>query len=143
MVAALQVVGEQAQQSSHRDAYNLYEKFEDVVAYHASNSGPFWVRVGHAIEPELLGKPVNKLIFQACQSINKTKGMPPESAVTVIQRLKMWSEEGRVTQQQINEVVDLYESVEVAGVPSIDSVMAELVPLIQKRMRSHVESQRR
>lgn len=135
MVAALQVVGEQTQ-STHRDAYNLYEAFEDAVAYHASNSGPFWTRIGHAIEPELLGKPVNKLIFQACHSINKSKGMPPESAVTVIQRLKLWSEEGRVTQKQIDEVVDLYEAVETAGVPSMESVLLELVPLIQKRMRA-------
>lgn len=137
MVATLQVVGQTENKPTHREAYNLYEGFEQEVVYLASHNPRFWSKLGHELEADLLTLPASKLIMRACHAIATDTGRGPENGSKVVQRLKAWSEEGRLTKQQIDDVLALYDAVEDRGArPTEEGVMAELVPIVQKRMRA-------
>lgn len=116
-----------------QDPYDLDPNFECAVVTLASSNPRFYSVLGHAIEPDLLESPLATVIMQAAHSIKAEVGKGPSSCVTVLQRLRAWNLEGRVTFDQLAGASDFFDEAEDAGLPDIDEAIAELRPVIQLR----------
>ena len=134
VTSQLQVVQPQ-QAATPKTSYGLFPAFEEEVVYLCCSFPRFWGRIGNAIEPESMGTPVTKLLMQAAHAVAADSGNGPANSSVVMQRIKRWSEEGRVTKKQIDEALAMFDAVEDRGVPTGEAVIAELKPVLQRRMQ--------
>lgn len=121
-------------QPTSKEPYSLSPVFERAVVTLACHRPKFYARTAHAVDPELLASKVGKLALQAARAVAADLGNGPDSLLLVDQRLCRWREDGRVTQEQINEVSDYFEEAFAAKLPPEESVEAELLPILRKRM---------
>lgn len=117
------------------ESYGLDPAFERAAVTLACTKPRFFGRIGHALDPDALGAPAAKLAVQAAQAIATDTGNGPASTILVVQRLRRWMSEGRCTLEAIEEVGDLFDLAEDAGLPGEDAVVAELTPVLQRRMQ--------
>lgn len=115
--------------------YNLDPGFERAVVWSACSSQKFYGRIGYALNPELLGLPPAKLALEGARAIAQDAGVGPGSTLVLLQRLRNWQAEGKVKHADIVAVCELFDDAEDYGVPSEDLMIAELVPMLQQRMR--------
>lgn len=115
--------------------YNLDAGFEKQVVTLACSSPRFYGRIGHALDPELMKLEPSKHALRAAHQINNDVGHGPSSGTMVIQRLRRWMADGKVTLEAIKEVAELFDDAEDTGVDPEDSVVAELAPLLRQRIR--------
>lgn len=113
------------------EGYNLDPKFERVVVTLACTSASFFKRVGGDLRPDGFADEVCELAIRAALSVAKETGRGPQSSVVVLQRLRRWMGEGRVTLEQIRGVGAMFDEVEDAGLPEEDTVVAELAPVLR------------
>lgn len=117
------------------EPYGFAIGFERAVVVLACLNSRFFGRVGMNIDPELLKRDEAKLAMKACRAIYKELGHGPDSGLIVLQRLKRWMDDGKVTFEQIQKVSQLFDDAEDAGLPNPDTVIGELAPVLQLRMR--------
>lgn len=121
------------------EPYGLEPVFERKVILFTCGSTKFYGSVGHAVSPELLqASPGAKLAVEAAHAIAKEFGHGPESVVIVLQRLRRWMGEGKLTLEQYREAQHLFDVAEDEGELSEQSVLEELVPILQRRAQSEV-----
>jgi hypothetical protein len=120
------------------DPYGLEPDFERFVVYYAVRSPRFWSLAGHAIEPLSLEIAGAALAVEASRQLAKELGHGPDAPVLVLQRLRRGVYDGKVTQEMVQEVVDLLDYVddEFDRPPEMESVVAELLPVLKRRMQS-------
>jgi KaiC/GvpD/RAD55 family RecA-like ATPase len=116
-------------------AYGLSSRFERVVATLASRSPRFYGRVCTELRPRLIEAAPARLALEACHAIAADTGIGPSSSVIMLQRIQRWHGEGRVTEAGVDEVLDMLDDVEDAGLPTEDEVIAELAPVLMARLR--------
>lgn len=116
-----------------QDPYDLDSKFERAVVTLACSNPRFYSVLGHAIDPDLLDLPPATVAMQAAHSIKAETGKGPSSCSTVLQRLRTWNLEGRVEYRTLEQVSDLFDDAEDAGLPDADEAIVELRPVIQQR----------
>lgn len=117
------------------ESYGLDPRFEAVVATLLASSQLFWRRIGHRIDPEALAQAPAVLLARGAKAIGLESGDGPASSVIVMQRLRRWLDEGKVTQEAIEAAGQMLDDVEDAGIPSVEAVIAELAPVVRKRLR--------
>lgn len=115
--------------------YGFDVGFEKQVVTLASCKPRFWGRVGCHLDPELFKSESSKLIMRACRAIAEDVGHGPASSVVVIQRLRRWMEDGKVTLEAIKKVADLFDDAEDAGLASDEELVKEIAPMLQQRLR--------
>jgi hypothetical protein len=94
----------------------------------------FYARVGVHIEVDAVSNPGARLLAQAAQAIARDcNGKGPDSWAVVMQRLRRWMVEGKVTQEHIDVAVDTIDAAEDDGLPDPDLVLGELVPVLRRR----------
>jgi hypothetical protein len=76
-----------------------------------------------------------KLLIATCRTIVKETGQGPDSSVLIVQRLKRQVAAGKVGQDTLLEVLDLFEEVEQLNLPTWEMVANEIVPILRKRLR--------
>jgi hypothetical protein len=116
------------------ETYGLDPAFEAVVAYYVACRPRFWGMLGGALDPRGLANPHVKLIVEAVAAIAKDTGRGPDSSTIVIQRLRRWMADGKVTQDQILAAGELLDGVEDSGPPGEAGVLAELAPVLRRRI---------
>lgn len=116
------------------ERYGLDARFERVAAVLACTSATFYRRIGHAIDPERFADESARFAVRAAQASAKDSGSDrgPASSVVVMQRLASWRADGRVTVEQTQAVNAMFDDVEDAGVPSEESIVSELRPVIRQ-----------
>lgn len=117
-----------------KDPYDLDPRFERAVAALTCSNAKFYSVIGHALDPELLGLPETTLAIKAAHSIFAERHNGPGSTVIVMQRIKKWHVEGRVEFKQLQAISDMFDAAEDAGLPDIESAIAELRPVIHASM---------
>jgi len=117
------------------ELYPITPEFERVLLWMCCSSPRFWRRVGHALDPESMPSPVGKLVIEAVRAIVADTDQGPSATLTVIQRLRRWQHEGRVSSEQVLEVHDLLDAAEDLGLPSEDSVVAEVAPILRRLLQ--------
>lgn len=115
--------------------YNFDAVFESCVVTLACSNPRFYGRVGVSLDPELMRSESAKHAMRAAHAINKDVGHGPTASVLVIQRLRAWMADGKITLEAIKLVAEMFDAAEDAGLPDVESVVAEVAPLIQQRMR--------
>jgi hypothetical protein len=119
--------------STPADPYALEADFERAVVALAATRRRFWGRVGHALDPDLLGDANARLACRAIAAIAKDLGHGPDSALLVVQRLRRWRDEGRVTAEEIAAVDEYIQDAEDHGLPDEEAVVSELAPILRRR----------
>lgn len=117
-----------------REPYNFDPAFERAVLFLCCSCPQFWGKVGHALDPESMGLPESKLVLQAVRAIAKELGKGPSRPLLVIQRLRRWMGEGKVTADQIQAVAALIDDAEEGEPPEHEALANELVPILRRRM---------
>lgn len=115
--------------------YSFDAIFEQIVVTLACSSQRFYGRVGHALDPALMKSLPGQHAIQAAHQINADIGHGPAAPVLVIQRLRRWMNDGKITLEAIKDVAELFDNAEDAGLPDEDSVVSELAPILQQRIR--------
>lgn len=116
------------------EPYRLDPRFESAVILSTVKRPKFYGVIGHALEPEALGSKTNALALKAVRAIAKDLGNAPTHENTVIQRVRRWVDDGMVTQEELNEVIDLF--LDAPSLPPEAEVIAELTPVLRRRMEA-------
>lgn len=115
--------------------YGFDVAYEKQVVTLASCKPRFWGRIGAHLDPELFKAEPAKLAMRAARAIAEDVGHGPSAHVAVIQRLRRWMNDGKVTLEAIKKVVDLYEEAEYVGLMSEEELVKEITPMLQQRLR--------
>ena len=123
---------------SSREPYGLAPSFERAIVTLACRNQAFYSRIGHQLDTELLSDPIAQRALQMAQLIGKERGNGPTSFGIVTQRMTRLMQDGRVTQEQINEVIDMFDEALEHGLPSLEDAVGEMAPVL--RIRKHDEA---
>jgi hypothetical protein len=120
---------------SQQEPYRWDPVFEKMVVTAACSNPSFYGRIGHMIDPELLKYESSKWAMKAAHVIFKENGQGPSSCTIVIQRLRLWMNDGKLTLERIKKVAALFDAAEDDGIPKMEDLINELRPVIQQRIR--------
>lgn len=115
--------------------YWLEARFERAVVALSCSSPSFWVRVGHAVDPECLNVPEARLAMRAARQVAADTGAAPGGSAIVLQRLRRWMEGGKASYEDCLAVGDLLLLAEDDPPLAEAAVVAELAPVLRKRVR--------
>lgn len=118
--------------------YYFDPDFENALTWKCITSPGFFGRIGVHIDPDLLGQPHAKLLVRAAHIVNTTTGRGPASATIAIQRLSALSNDGKLALPDLAAVkawVAKYKNDPDSAAVDEDSIVQEVVPLLQKRMK--------
>jgi len=113
----------------------LDDRFENCVVFYTCSSPRFYRLVGYAVKPETLGNDKAQWLVKAAHAIHEETGAAPESSVLVIQRLRNWSNDGKLRLSFVEQCLDyleLYEDDESNRMVE-DGVIKELAPVLQRK----------
>lgn len=113
------------------EPYGMLPEFERTVARMCAVNPKFYGRVGHALDPAALALPECALVLKAVRAIVKDLGQGPTAEMIVLQRLRSMRQDGKVTTDQIDAVIDLF--LDGPPLPDITQVMGEVVPILKRR----------
>lgn len=116
------------------DDYGLDPSFEKIVAILVCRSPKFFSQIGQALDPEGLRSESCQLVLKVAKMIAKEVGHGPSSETVVMQRLKRLNYEGKITNDQQLDVLDLFIEADGMDIPSEKEVLAELVPVVKRRL---------
>lgn len=118
------------------EPYKLDVDFEEAVVLAMLRYPRFFGTIGHAVDPEALTKPIHRLLVKVIRSIVKEVGHAPSDAV-VVQRVRRHLEDGTVTFEELEEVVDFFLDAP-SDLPPYTELLNELSPVIKRRLESAV-----
>lgn len=117
------------------EPYGLLPKFERAVIYLACTNRDVYARVGVHLDPKAIVDKIGVQLVKAAQAIAAEVGEGPSNALTVIQRLRTWREEGKVTIEQVQEANEYLDAAEDDGLPDPEEVIKEMAALLKKRAK--------
>lgn len=115
--------------------YDFNPEFERAVVTACITRPKFWTSIGHAVEEDALASAPAKLAIKAARAIANETKKPPASAMLLVQRLKRWTYEGKITHDEVLAVSDLIDDAVDAGMPDDEDLIAELKPVLSRRMQ--------
>lgn len=115
--------------------YEIDSAFEAGAVTLLCSSPRLFGRIGQFLSPELMTCEQATLAMQAARAIFQATGEGPRSTVSVMQRLRRWRQDGRITHERICAVADYFDRAEDSGLPSPEEVVSEIAPILQERLR--------
>ena len=119
-----------------KELYAIEPPFESALVSALCGRPRLWERIGADIEADCLPSPAAKRAIEAAHAIARETERGPESTAVVLQRLRRWSSEGRVTRDEIAAVYEMFEASLDSELPSDDALVAEFAPVIRRRLES-------
>jgi hypothetical protein len=120
------------------ESYQLEPGFERGVCAMLAQSPRFYARIGAEIDTAAIDVPAHRMLAEAARSIARDTGTPPSSGLITLQRLRRWQHEGKITHEQVLACADALDAAESAGLPDEDAAVAEIAPVLQRRLRTEV-----
>ena len=117
------------------DRYEFSVPFESALVTRLCASPRLFAKIGRDLDIDLLNTESARLAASAAKAVEKDAGHGPDSTIVVVQRLRRWCHEGKVTAAQIESVSDMMDSAEDAGLPSDEVILAEAVPVLRRRIQ--------
>lgn len=117
------------------EPYGFDPAYERALVALCCRDRALFSRVGAQLDPKALGDKNAALLIKAAQAIAADVGEGPSSTLLVIQRLRAWREEGKVTHEQILAANEYLDSAEDAGLPDAAQVGTEAATVLKKRAR--------
>ena len=118
-----------------KEPYNFEPGFEAQLVALCCTRPKFYARIGPELDVECLGRPDSVLAMKAAVAVCRDLGVGPDSGKVLLQRLRRWMNEGKITHADIMTVSDLLDEAEDAGLASEESVLGEVVPILQRRIQ--------
>lgn len=115
------------------EPYPFTPSFEQQVVFFSCTRPKFFGRVEQALDIDSMPTEAARLALQAVKAIYGDLGHGPNDALLVIQRLRRWSDDGKVPMPKIQAVSDLLDAAEDAGLADEEAVMGELAPVLKQR----------
>lgn len=115
--------------------YDFDVMFEKQLATACCMIPRLWGRIGEHLDPELMKNSSAKLAIKAARAVAADIGHGPDKCVMVIQRLRRWMTDGKTTLEEIKKVADMFDTCEDEGLPSEESFVAEVKPILQSVLR--------
>ncbi len=138
MTAAAQVY---VPSSAKVESYPFTPDMERLLVTLLAHRPRFWARLGAMLDPKGFTDPVARRALEAVRAVAHDIGRGPEALMIVLQRLRRWMGEGKLTQDILDEVTDMFDAVEDAGLPDEETVIAEVAPILVRRaQREAIES---
>lgn len=116
--------------------YGFTKEFEAALVALLCSRPRLYGLVGRELDAEAFVDPAAQMAVAVCQEIAKDVGNGPNSALTVIQRIRRHMDEGKATMDEMGAVDDLIAGAEDVGLPSEEEVLADVVPTLKRRMQS-------
>jgi len=113
--------------------YNLEPRFEIALVTLSCCRSTFFHRIGREVNPELLAQEPAKLAMRVVHIISQETGHGSDSLIVVAQHLRTMLEEGKVKQTEIDDVMDMFDDAEDAGLPAEDIIADEMRPILQRK----------
>lgn len=121
--------------SSNIEPYGFTPDFERALIYLCCCNRDVYSRIGSQLDPKALVDATGVRLIKAAQAIAEDLGEGPSSLMTVVQRLKAWREDGKITHEQIREASEYLDAAEDAGLPDAVEVIKEVALLLRKRAK--------
>jgi KaiC/GvpD/RAD55 family RecA-like ATPase len=119
-----------------KEPYAFDPDFERAVVTLCALKTRFWSRIGYALDPECMGLPGSKLTLQTCALIAREVGHGPGNLLIIVQRFRRMMADGKMTLADIVQISAMFDDAEDFGLPNEDDVVAELAPMLRRRMQS-------
>lgn len=121
--------------TTKRPSYNFDPGFERSCAYLVSTRPAFLPKMNGFLDPEGFAVAEAKLAISAALQVAKDdpSGRGPSGVPVVLQRLRRWMTDGKITLDQIRAVHDALYDVADAGEPDEEQVINELKPVLIRR----------
>lgn len=116
------------------EPYNLDNGFERALVTALCGKPKLFAKLVPYIDGDCLALPEARLAMEAAEAFGRDLKRGPESALVVLQRLRRWVGEGKITLAQVQAVGDMFDAAEDAGLPSDEGILTEMVPLLQRRV---------
>jgi len=129
------IPGGQGAVTSGVEPYGLMPEFERAVVYLCCTNRDVYARIGVHLDSKAITDKSGVQLLKAAQAIASEVGEGPTSALAVIQRLRAWREDGKVTFEQVQAANEYLDAAEDAGLPTPEEVITELASLLKKRAR--------
>lgn len=120
-----------------KDHYNLLPSIEQNLVLHACTNPRFYGTVGIYADVDCIKDPIGQQTVKALNELVRDSGRPPTSYLSVIQRLKMWVSDGKITGQDVLQSVEYLEEAEENAM-SVEDVKVAVCPVIKKRMKQEL-----
>ncbi len=120
------------------DRYAFDPDFERAVVALCCERPRFYGRIGVALNPEFLRSPEAQLILKAAQSCARTSGRGPSSSLIVVQRIRTWVDDGKLTLADAHDAAEYLDAAEDKGLPPEDDVADEIAPLLRTRAQEEL-----
>lgn len=117
------------------EPYGFDPAYERALVAWCCRDRSVFSRVGTQLESKALGNKNATLLLKAAQAIAADLGEGPSSPLLVIQRLRAWREEGKVTHEQILEANEFLDAAEDAGLPDAAQVANEAAKVLKQRAK--------
>lgn len=115
------------------ERYGFDRVFERVVAAACATRPKLVGQIAKAIDPNMIADDAARLTIQASVAVFKDTGRGPASAAILMQRLRRWMQDGKVTASMIADVVELL-ALAPMPLPNDEEIKAELLPVLQRKM---------
>lgn len=123
------------------EPYPFTDEMERALVTLLASRPSFYAKLGPNLDPKAFNSPVAKLALEAVRAIAHDTGRGPDKLLIVTQRLRRWMGDGKLQQDDITAVSDMFDEAEDAGLPEEDTVIAEVAPILQRRaQREAIES---
>lgn len=117
------------------DKYPLQPDFERAIAYYSCSSQSFMGKVGHEVDPTRLTNPTAQLLVEHARAVFADHGAGAKSPTIVLQRLRRWMDEGKLTYEDLCDASDYIDAGEDdPRRPDEQQVTVELVPILKRAM---------
>lgn len=117
------------------EPYGLLPEFERALIYLCCSNRDVYGRIGVHLDSKALADKCAVQLFKAAQAIAEEVGEGPSNPLSVVQRLRGWREEGKVTIEQVQAANEYLDAAEDAGLPAAEEVIKEMAGLLKKRAR--------
>lgn len=113
------------------EPYKFDDDFEQAVVALCVRSTKFWMRIGYALEPDLLPTLTARTCMRAARMVAGTALRPP-SLARVRQRLSTLNDDGKLATDKLEAALRYLERAP-ASQDFEDAVAAELTPMLKRR----------
>ena len=113
--------------------YAFSEAFESGVILALASSPRFFEAIGHALDHERMPSEAGKLVVKAAKECAQSHGGVPPSGLIVVQRVRSYVEDGRVTLEKFRTVeTALALAADLGAADDVDALIAEATPIVQR-----------
>lgn len=111
----------------------MLPEFERALTYLLCTNRNVYARIGPHLDVKAISDKTAVWLIKAANAVAETTGEGPSTALAVIQRLRTWREDGKLSIEAVQAANNYLDDAEDAGLPSVEELVSEVARIIQKR----------